>query len=324
MHAKAHSWACELKWSGRHQVGAGNTIGEEVEQVNSFLSRAGISTKYMSKGARADILSILAIQWNKRKFDQMESMLAKRYAKNVKRVTSEENTLEELKKAHGLNEALLNQWVSEVQQMCQVPEHSDDTQNKIEALYVCIKKRKHYLYRMEDSNKRRHQIRRKIREDTEALSQALENVRHGFSLPSTEDILKKDNFVWPWTTSGVTHLQLKKQVHDQVMLVCRLREESSILKEEMSQHIQSIKDMQNSLTVSLTATEEHGGKAALLRKRVDFLNRKLLRTKELFTDVLKGELPDEEEEEEEEEEDEDLEEEEEDVLCPCGPQREDI
>ncbi|XP_028420754.1 uncharacterized protein LOC114546243 [Perca flavescens] len=52
MHAKAHTWTCELKWGGRTQEGAGNTIGEEVEQVNSFLSRAAMSTKYMSKGAR--------------------------------------------------------------------------------------------------------------------------------------------------------------------------------------------------------------------------------------------------------------------------------
>ncbi|KAG1943764.1 hypothetical protein F2P79_014877, partial [Pimephales promelas] len=50
MHAKAHSWMCELKWGGgRNQEGAGTTIGEEVEQVNSFLSRAAICSKYMSK-----------------------------------------------------------------------------------------------------------------------------------------------------------------------------------------------------------------------------------------------------------------------------------
>ena len=34
---------------GRNQEGAGTTIGEEVEQVNSFLSRAAICSKYMSK-----------------------------------------------------------------------------------------------------------------------------------------------------------------------------------------------------------------------------------------------------------------------------------
>ncbi|XP_039901315.1 uncharacterized protein LOC120742211 [Simochromis diagramma] len=45
MHAKAHTWKCEIKWGGAFQDGAGSTVGEEVEQVNSFLSRAAITTK---------------------------------------------------------------------------------------------------------------------------------------------------------------------------------------------------------------------------------------------------------------------------------------
>ncbi|XP_063076858.1 uncharacterized protein LOC134466889 [Engraulis encrasicolus] len=324
MHARAHDGPCELKWSGRNQLGAGNTIGEEVEQVNSFLSRAGLSTKYMGKSARVDSLSILAIEWNKRKFHQMESMLARRYAKNMKRLDSEESTLQEMKKAHSLTPALQEQWVSEVQQACQVPKRSNDAQKKIEALYVCIKNRKHYLYRTEDSNKRRHAVRRKIREETEELSKALDDVRHLFILPSTEDLLQQDNFWWPWSPLGVPHLQAKRAVHDQVMLVCRLTEESSILKDEMTRHVQSIKDMHKTVSDSLSVTE-HGGKAALLQKRLEFLNKKLLKTKELFTNVLKGELPEEEEEEEEVDEEqveeyEDSEEEDEDVLFTCGPQ----
>ncbi|KAL1276793.1 hypothetical protein QQF64_036416 [Cirrhinus molitorella] len=47
MHAK-----CEVRWGGRNQEGAGNTTGEEVEQVNSFLSRAALGTKYMTKAVR--------------------------------------------------------------------------------------------------------------------------------------------------------------------------------------------------------------------------------------------------------------------------------
>ncbi|KAJ8262138.1 hypothetical protein GJAV_G00162820 [Gymnothorax javanicus] len=49
MHARAHATKCEIKWSGRNQEGAGTTAGEEVEQVNSFLSRCALTTKYMSK-----------------------------------------------------------------------------------------------------------------------------------------------------------------------------------------------------------------------------------------------------------------------------------
>ncbi|XP_041841216.1 uncharacterized protein LOC121639787 [Melanotaenia boesemani] len=38
MHAKAHSWMCELQWGGRNQEGAGTTIGEEVEQTVQKIS----------------------------------------------------------------------------------------------------------------------------------------------------------------------------------------------------------------------------------------------------------------------------------------------
>ncbi|XP_072223938.1 uncharacterized protein [Leuresthes tenuis] len=51
MHARAHATKCEIKWSGRNQEGAGTTAGEEVEQVNSYLSRCALTTKYMSKAA---------------------------------------------------------------------------------------------------------------------------------------------------------------------------------------------------------------------------------------------------------------------------------
>ncbi|KAK0133340.1 hypothetical protein N1851_031157 [Merluccius polli] len=49
MHARAHATKCEIKWSGRNQEGAGTTASEEVEQVNSYLSRCALTTKYMAK-----------------------------------------------------------------------------------------------------------------------------------------------------------------------------------------------------------------------------------------------------------------------------------
>ena len=39
----------QVKWSGAYQEGAGLTLGEEVEQVNAFLSRIAVTTKHMSK-----------------------------------------------------------------------------------------------------------------------------------------------------------------------------------------------------------------------------------------------------------------------------------
>ncbi|XP_034094527.1 uncharacterized protein LOC117561328 isoform X3 [Gymnodraco acuticeps] len=82
MHAKAHSTKCEIVWSGRNLEGAGSTAGEEVEMVNSFLSRCAITTKYMTKSARNDMLTVHAMGWNRRKQENLHVVLAKRYVKN--------------------------------------------------------------------------------------------------------------------------------------------------------------------------------------------------------------------------------------------------
>ncbi|KAL1267089.1 hypothetical protein QQF64_002764, partial [Cirrhinus molitorella] len=80
MHAKAHSWMCELN-GGTQSRGAGTTIEREVEQVNSFLSQVAICSKYMSKAVRTDMLTIQASGWNKRKAENLDRTLAKRYIK---------------------------------------------------------------------------------------------------------------------------------------------------------------------------------------------------------------------------------------------------
>ncbi|CAM4573686.1 unnamed protein product [Leuciscus chuanchicus] len=120
MHAKAHSWMCELKWGGRNQEGAGTTIGEEVEQVNSFLSRAAICSKYMSKAVRTDMLTIQASGWNKRKAENLDRTLAKRYIKTVQRIAEATKDLEKLTAELSLQQDTVQQWVSDVQQWTSV------------------------------------------------------------------------------------------------------------------------------------------------------------------------------------------------------------
>ncbi|XP_056323409.1 uncharacterized protein LOC130236684 [Danio aesculapii] len=81
MHAKGHSTSCEVQWSGRNQSGAGTTIGEEVEQVNSFLSHVALTTKYMSKAARVDMITLHAKGWNQLKKKSLHVYLSQRYLK---------------------------------------------------------------------------------------------------------------------------------------------------------------------------------------------------------------------------------------------------
>ncbi|KAK0134039.1 hypothetical protein N1851_030404 [Merluccius polli] len=59
--------AASIKWSGRNQEGSGTTAGEEVEQINSYLSRCALMTKYMYKAAWVDMLTVHAVGLNHQK-----------------------------------------------------------------------------------------------------------------------------------------------------------------------------------------------------------------------------------------------------------------
>ncbi|XP_062324765.1 uncharacterized protein LOC134026239 [Osmerus eperlanus] len=116
MHAKAHTGKCEIKWGGAFQEGAGSTIGEEVEQVNSFLSRAAITTKYMSKAGRTDMLTLLAWGWNKRKVENMGRTLSQRYLKTVGMLKEQVESLDATKDELGVDDSTMQSWVCDVQQ----------------------------------------------------------------------------------------------------------------------------------------------------------------------------------------------------------------
>ncbi|XP_016418471.1 uncharacterized protein LOC107748254 isoform X2 [Sinocyclocheilus rhinocerous] len=94
MHAKAHSTKCEIIWSGKNQEGAGTTAGEEVEMVNSYLSRCALTTKYMTKSARNDMLTVHAIGRNRRKREGLHLALSSRCIKTFKKAEAESQRLE--------------------------------------------------------------------------------------------------------------------------------------------------------------------------------------------------------------------------------------
>ncbi|KAI4824256.1 hypothetical protein KUCAC02_012781, partial [Chaenocephalus aceratus] len=55
---------------------SGLTVGEEVEAVNSYLSRVATTTKYMSKARRTDMITIHARGWNLRKKQNLHRYLS--------------------------------------------------------------------------------------------------------------------------------------------------------------------------------------------------------------------------------------------------------
>ncbi|XP_016412891.1 uncharacterized protein LOC107743944 [Sinocyclocheilus rhinocerous] len=136
MHARAHATKCEIKWSGRNQEGSGTTAGEEVEQVNSYLSRCAL-TKH--------------------------------------RLRDETARLAGLKTELLCIDEVVSQWLSDVKVWAagETPDTSHASQGtthrglqqSIEGLYISVRQRKQTLYRQNDSSNLRHRLRRKLAED---------------------------------------------------------------------------------------------------------------------------------------------------------------
>ncbi|KAK7127257.1 hypothetical protein R3I94_018444 [Phoxinus phoxinus] len=309
MHAKAHEWSCEIKWSGRNQEGAGLTIGEEVEQVNSFLSRAAICTKYMSKAARSDMLTVLASAWNKRKSENLAKCLSQRYIKTTERMKVESESFASLQAELNVSGEDIQQWVSDVQQWATVSSAKDDSglEGRIRGLYLSIKLRKHYLYHQTDSNKRRHKIRRRIHEDKSTLAAAIKdfNEQSVHQLPSVDELLTADHFQWPWESPDTSNgnLSTKKMVFDRFMLLSRLKEEEQILVMEVKQHWQSLKEAQCSLrdlSIQIQnnnsdfelSDESSNGLLCLLKRKLEDLQCLLNNARTLYRQCVLGQASD--------------------------------
>lgn len=84
MHAKAHNWTCQVIWGGRWQTDSACSTGEEVEQINSYMSRCSNTTKYMLPEGRDELLTEHAMGWNKRKILNLVDSLSRRYLRAQK------------------------------------------------------------------------------------------------------------------------------------------------------------------------------------------------------------------------------------------------
>nr|XP_055049620.1 uncharacterized protein LOC129435199 [Misgurnus anguillicaudatus] len=248
MHAKAHTAKCEVRWDGRNQDGAGNTVGEEVEQVNSFLSSAALVTKYMTKAGRENMLTQQAMGWNRKKIENLHKVLAHGYIKISERAKLEAASFSEFQQKNRLTEQTVQQWVCDVQQwavteLVSTPGSTEDLRAEIQSITVSLLRKKQDLYRQHDSNQTRQRKRKKIRDLKKKLREKIlqynsteeDKIDEELACSLTED------YILPWERLEDGHsFRLKWSVFDQMMLLKRLEEEKSILVKEMSQHIKSL------------------------------------------------------------------------------------
>lgn len=258
MHAKAHNTKCEILWNARNQEGAGTTLGEEVEQVNSFLSRCALTTKYMTKSVRTDMLTVHAIGWNQRKENGLHIALSSRFKKTVQKTLTATENLKMMQNQFHCSDDTVKKWVMDVKQWASSgnatasPVGAHGLQLSIETLFVSICQKKHYLYRQNDRNKRRQKITQKIAQEKKRLVAEIQRYNQQPNADPVDTNLvvqqlsnkAEEIMIWPWqeqNTDGVSIIT-KKKLFDQVMLVSRLTEERQILVKEMIQHCQYLKD----------------------------------------------------------------------------------
>ncbi|XP_073799249.1 uncharacterized protein isoform X2 [Danio rerio] len=309
MHAKAHSWKCEIKWGGRNQEGAGTTLGEEVEQVNSFLSRTAICSKYMTKGARTDMITIQAMAWNKRKIENLAKLLSRRLQKTKAKIQEASRNITALKTELAITDDTLKAWSKEIQEWADTATSEANMgsdqglQKTIESLYVSIRQRKQDLYRQSDGNKRRHKIRRKIWEEKAKFIAAIDEYNRAApqKLQSADTILASEGYAWPWVLDERDNLVIKKKAFDQLMLLNRLTEEECVVLKEIRNHWKCLKrdhSLLNDLSSNIDVDKERNkldfglsekgvlGLRSVLQKRMCYLRTHMSSVQQLYTSVL--------------------------------------
>ncbi|XP_069378862.1 uncharacterized protein [Paralichthys olivaceus] len=190
----------------------------------------------------------------RRKAENLDWTLAKRYIKTVQRITEATKDVENITTELSLQEDTVQQWVSDAQQWTAGPTSQNDLEKIIEGLYLSIKHRKFQLYRQTDGNKRRHQLRKKIAVEKKALEDAFAQynavVEEADKLPPPNKLLANDNYSWQWECDG--DMVQKKKVSDKVMLLSRLKEEVVIVVREVKQHWEYMRTMVGELSSQLS------------------------------------------------------------------------
>ncbi|KAI4806955.1 hypothetical protein KUCAC02_017745, partial [Chaenocephalus aceratus] len=230
----AHDFKCEVKWSGAYQEGAGLTLGEEVEQVNAFLSQIAVTTKHMSKAGRTDMLTLMAMHWNQQKVSNLATSLSCRYLKTTKALEKQLQNLESMKAELAVTEKQLEDWIRDVNEWAE----SQQDRN--------VKRRSQRLYKDTDSNKGCSRIRRKIMDEKGVLTATVEKYnstsRHISSVPRSQSVCGESLAMAMWKT-----FMTKRRAFDLVMAVKRLEEEKKILVTEMNHHWKVLSTRSDSL-----------------------------------------------------------------------------
>ncbi|XP_019205979.1 uncharacterized protein LOC109194518 isoform X3 [Oreochromis niloticus] len=221
----------------------------------------------MSKAGRTDMLTLLALGWNKRKVEQLGRSLSQRYLKIIRILREQVESLNATKNELGVDDYTLQQWVADVQKWA------------------------------EDSNKRRHRIRKVILDEKKRLAAAVDDYNKlaepTKQIVSSDALIQTDIWLWQSTSEPAAELQTKRKVFEKVMAVRRLREEEMILCREMQHHwtvlrMRSVVLGTISSDSSLVGMSEDAQKGlhSLVLKKQSELKAEMLKVKDVYKRIL--------------------------------------
>ncbi|XP_025761552.1 uncharacterized protein LOC109194518 isoform X2 [Oreochromis niloticus] len=149
----------------------------------------------------------------------------------------------------------------------------------------------------EDSNKRRHRIRKVILDEKKRLAAAVDDYNKlaepTKQIVSSDALIQTDIWLWQSTSEPAAELQTKRKVFEKVMAVRRLREEEMILCREMQHHwtvlrMRSVVLGTISSDSSLVGMSEDAQKGlhSLVLKKQSELKAEMLKVKDVYKRIL--------------------------------------
>ncbi|XP_043227996.1 uncharacterized protein LOC122384523 [Amphibalanus amphitrite] len=240
MHATGHSYHCQITYGGFWQEGSGWSVMETTEIANAHLSRAGNTTKHMSRAQRVDELTDQILYWNARRRERLSRELTERLQRMEKQARDLEEELEGALARFTIDRESLSRYVGELRTLARSLESSARSSNvnvqqlrdSIELLSASIQAKTKMISRDADTSKARTRLRRLRRDESSRLSRLLIRYEEltGTSVSVGDCITGQ--ITWEAANGDEPDLRKKRLVCDLFMRLSRTKEEIDILKAE--------------------------------------------------------------------------------------------
>ena len=214
---------------------------ETTEIANAHLSRAGNTTKHMSRAQRIDELTDQILYWNERRQERLSRELPERIRRMEKQARDLEKELEGALARFSIDRDSLGRHVEELRTLASSLEssaRSTDTalsqlRHSIELMSASVQSKTRQISRDADTSKARARLRRLRRDESRRLSRLLTRYEELTGIHITVEESVAGQFHWGTSDVDEPDLRCKRIVCDLFMRLSRTQEEITILHAEI-------------------------------------------------------------------------------------------